>query len=272
MIPILNPGRKARRRKAKRKSRCYSGSTLYRSRRGAFRRGLIAGGKKCGLAFRALRSGRKSASGLSLKPGSLSLNPRRRKARNYYTPGYSFNPSALVGGAVSSVKSAFRPSKWMSVVPIAGGLVANGIVSNFAAGMLPISQIQSGYGKAAFQAATAGITRMITGYIPGLSKYSNDILTGGVLGALVTGLTTFGQKNPFLSGMGCGCNVMGAGLAGVGDWLDAQQVAAPIQAPVMDPHVPLGNRNINGMGNFTNQPDYPFNGGGGKNADSDGEF
>lgn len=255
MIALFNPRRRRRghrkahgrrRRRVSMKTRArLRRLALGRSRRGAYRKGLLEGGKKCARAFKAIKS-RVPGGGLpahlrSIIPGRVLGNRRVRRNQMFYKPRYLFNPGGLVGGVTGGVKHAFSPSIIKESLPLLGGMVAGGWLTG-AIGNLPVtpSFLQSGYGRVVLKGASAGVASMLVGMIA--PQYSQGVLLGGVLSAVLSAADQLGLKTPGFSGLGCACNPL---MAGMGDFLNTSAVGAAKPAPTYAPII----NSLGGIGN-----------------------
>ncbi len=172
-------------------------SPLERQMRGITSKHLRTADKRGHVMVKAPKSESSSASTGMWPSGEIAANPYRRKYHfNYTVPVYAFNNAELsMSGLRDGITAGYRPSVLMQVVPVVGGLVANGIVSGMltklAADKLKLSDTTRGPASLAIGLATAGALSMATKMVA--PRYAQSVFLGGLAQTLWDGYQTYLQ-------------------------------------------------------------------------------
>ncbi len=206
-----------------------------------------------GWSFRRKKHGKRLHKAKSLRtPGggrifAIAANrPHRKSRRNSFmginAPKSSTHPSTGASfmakrrrggkrsrfniGSVRGIAGKIKNSA-VGVVPILGGVIANGLFTNWLSGKIPYTR--KGIGNIVLGIADAGLMGLAASYIPGVRNIGNQVFLGGVVGTLgcaFQNLMTGGFKSAF----------------GLGDDLDGLYDINPN---------PYTGYSFQGMGNFT---------------------
>jgi hypothetical protein len=167
-------------------------------------------------------------------PWGSSDNPRRHSKGGRWTMRKRrFNP----GGMVSAATAGVRPSAIMGALPVAGGWLANTLLTAFVYDKLPAVAKKGavkylvGLGGAGLLAAAAKMLK------PGISA---GIFAGGMAGTLITMFTDMKAKG--ITGALSGDDFDSEGLPGwqgMGDFVTPPQIQAAVQMPSQIAQYPL---------------------------------
>jgi len=246
-IMVANPGGKPIRRgsKMKRRKRRRRKNPLYRNR------------KRKRLTRRKSRR----------MPGRKRKRLTRRKSRRYnYRPRRrNYRGASLAQNPVAALTKGFKLKNIGDAVPIVGGVIGNGFLASNVSNFLP-SQLQTQPVRWGIGLATAGVTGLLVGFLPGMKKYQTNVTLGGLAYVLsdVANAYLAGPLQQALTGLGCpGC--MGdyvtsnqaararqidnnlQGMGGMGDYVTSNQAA---QARPID-------NTLQGMASFDGINDMP---------------
>ena len=149
-------------------------------------------------------------------------NRRSRRSHRIHGRRRGFNP----GSIVSSLTSGFKLDTLKTAGLLVAGGVANKMLSDRVAGLIPVQMLQSGPGAYLPRLLTAGLIGGIAGMA--IPRFASTLLTGAVM---QVGLKAVSEYLPSygLTGMGDYLNLSqvqnARPLAGLGDYLTSQQVS-----------------------------------------------
>ncbi|MFH1498324.1 MAG: hypothetical protein ABII82_10910 [Verrucomicrobiota bacterium] len=219
LLPGLLPTPRARRRPVPGVKYSYMDivnlSPLEREMRGITEKHLRTADKRGHVMVKPPKEKEEAASYPEWKPtesvygvtGSIAANPRRRNYRfNYTVPVYAFNDTLSMGGLRDGLTAGYRPRVLMQVVPVVGGLVANGIVSGMlskvVAERLNLDPTAKGPAGLALGLLSAGALSVATRMVA--PRHAQAVFLGGLAQVMWDGYQTYLQ--PLVkkwTGLGC---------------------------------------------------------------------
>jgi hypothetical protein len=156
---------------------------------------------------------------------------RRHKKRHNYHAILSMNPPEAGGGVLAGVK----PKNLIGVVPVVGGVIANGMLTKFAAEKLPLGFVKKGLGNYALGLVGAGVIGAVGGRIN--PRVGHSMFIGAVvetLSRLVSDLSSQGMSALSLSNYPTDENLVMANgtMSGLSDFVTPMQIenARPIDS------------------------------------------
>ncbi len=159
---------------------------------------------------------------------------RRRKHRrgHSYSSLLGMNPPEAVSGA-QGVLAGVQPKNLVGVVPVVGGVIANGMLTKFAADKIPVDFVKHGWGNYLLGLVSAGVIGAAAGRIN--KKVGHGMFIGGVVETLSRLVSDVSNKGfSALSGIETdpGAALIGPTMSGVGDFVTPMQVeqARPIDS------------------------------------------
>jgi hypothetical protein len=128
--------------------------------------------------------------------GNIAANPARRHRFNYVVPTYAFNDgneAAALDGIRSGLTAGYRPGLLMQAAPVAGGLIANSLISGMATKAISerfnLTPKWKGPVGIAIGLASAGLLGVGTSMVQ--PKYAKHVLLGGMAQVMMDAYQTY---------------------------------------------------------------------------------